>query len=1141
VSVTIAELSVLIGADITGVTTGVKEANNRLNEFGGTVQDTGRTVNASMDSAGRSVDDFSAKARRDFDDLRQKMVSTETSLQGFGRSLQTAGRSMSIGLTAPLLALGRAAIQSEAHIDGMRRGLVAVTGSAAAADAEFAHLQETAKLPGIGMQEALSGALNLQAAGLSAKEADRYLRAFGGAIAAVGGGKAQLGIVTDELARMTATGKITEQELRAIGGSVPQIRQAAKAAFGTADFAELEKSGLDAKQILGGVVEQLERMGVVGTSLQNDLDNASDSITQSLASIGEAMTPLVKQFLDGFLPALQDTVKAFRSLPQPMQQGTLATAAFAAALGPVAFGLGGMTKGFAGLLSGSNKLVGFFAETATGATGLAAALERVAVSAAGVRTALMSTTMTGGGLLAVAGAGIVGGAIGTGIDYAIQHGEGIAQAQEDAAASAEAYRKRREAIESTRPALAALIAAQDRLRGIDEKVAEGQLRISNPAYLAGLRTEIGLLREKAEVEAKTAKAPGGLAAAAMSAAAIRTASNAAVSQIEDLRKQAFLAANGNTAVNNARWEIWYGSLQKATAALKEHILAEAAAKDAAEAGASADKRAASAALSAAEAVKRHAEALKNELTARLYEATKAIALNGVETASVSLRYDIAAGKYSGAAKALAEHVAATLAQGEAAATAREKQEAFRKSIWATYTATRIARAEAVAAAQGRTLAPAEKFAIERDDPTTEAGGMALGQYQLKYNAMVDTDQAAAQGVANRKTYDEASALTDRYNKELQRLTDTLDSASMGETRLGEAARLAAKLATDEWAKATEQQRQALTDKARMADNAAGSAEQGRRQSAAQDTFEQLKAEMQARLSEIAGQSERSKYELQIRKQLKDTTPDLYESSVSDLMGDFDQAQKKDGMKVFSAMLTELTDKAAALKNQLHGVTDDSQQTKLQIKIDNDPKLQALKESDPTAYTKKVSEVMEALKGEQGLESLVTVAHTVGERMADALVGSLDALRTKGFGGFFRSVEQGFATMIRDISAQILKAQLERAITGALGSAIGGGVGKSIIAGAREGGGDVDAGRAYIVGERRAEVFVPKSSGMIYPSTGAYHVANAAAGAGGRGGQAPIIQHFTINTPDAGSFRQSQSQILADAHRQAEYERKRSGH
>jgi lambda family phage tail tape measure protein len=72
---------------------------------------------------------------------------------------------------------------------------------------------------------------------------------------------------------------------------------------------------------------------------------------------------------------------------------------------------------------------------------------------------------------------------------------------------------------------------------------------------------------------------------------------------------------------------------------------------------------------------------------------------------------------------------------------------------------------------------------------------------------------------------------------------------------------------------------------------------------------------------------------------------------------------------------------------------------------------------------------------------------------------------------------------------------------------------SIFGGGKAGGGDVSPGKAYLVGEKRPELFVPRSAGTIVPSVSS-----------GSNIQNITHQTFNIQTADADSFKKSQSQI-----------------
>ena len=85
---------------------------------------------------------------------------------------------------------------------------------------------------------------------------------------------------------------------------------------------------------------------------------------------------------------------------------------------------------------------------------------------------------------------------------------------------------------------------------------------------------------------------------------------------------------------------------------------------------------------------------------------------------------------------------------------------------------------------------------------------------------------------------------------------------------------------------------------------------------------------------------------------------------------------------------------------------------------------------------------------------------------------------------------GLSGALGDVAAQIIKIGIQRKLIGPIADALfgksdgstGGVIGGllSNIFGGREGGGNVRAGQPYIVGEKRAELFVPAQSGKIIP-------------------------------------------------------------
>ena len=105
------------------------------------------------------------------------------------------------------------------------------------------------------------------------------------------------------------------------------------------------------------------------------------------------------------------------------------------------------------------------------------------------------------------------------------------------------------------------------------------------------------------------------------------------------------------------------------------------------------------------------------------------------------------------------------------------------------------------------------------------------------------------------------------------------------------------------------------------------------------------------------------------------------------------------------------------------------------------------------------------------------------RLEDALTGLMSGTM---------SAKDAFKSMASSIIADIARMQAKRMIAGFMGGMDGGAGGSgggfgnilgSLFGGFRANGGAVSAGKAYVVGERGAEMFVPNSSGQIIPNGG----------------------------------------------------------
>jgi len=141
---------------------------------------------------------------------RSLLVATQAA-RGFSSSMGTL---IAGGVVFALGAFIKSAVEADVRMDSLRRGMVALSGSAGQAEKNIKQLRELAKLPGVTFEDALRGSINLQAAGLTAQDAAKAIKEFGNALATAGGNAEDLKSVTLALQEIVAQGTISERQIR---------------------------------------------------------------------------------------------------------------------------------------------------------------------------------------------------------------------------------------------------------------------------------------------------------------------------------------------------------------------------------------------------------------------------------------------------------------------------------------------------------------------------------------------------------------------------------------------------------------------------------------------------------------------------------------------------------------------------------------------------------------------------------------------------------------------------------------------------------------------------------------------------------------------------------------------------------------
>lgn len=286
-----------------------------------------------------SLSQLIVKISADASGFEKTINGLQKSAASMAEKFEQAGSVLTRAVSLPLGLLGGAALKSAADFEGLRRGLEAVTGSAAKAEAQFQSLKKVAELPGLGFREAVQGSINLQAAGFSANTAERALKAFGNALATVGKGRAELDGVILALSQIQSKGKVSAEEINQLAERLPQIRQALKAAFGTSNTEEIQKLGISSEQAIERIIKEFEKLPAVTGGLRNSFENLRDRAEQSLAALGGAIAPFATKAIDAIDPLigkLGELGKGFAALPDPVQKVGIGIAGLAIAAGPIA-------------------------------------------------------------------------------------------------------------------------------------------------------------------------------------------------------------------------------------------------------------------------------------------------------------------------------------------------------------------------------------------------------------------------------------------------------------------------------------------------------------------------------------------------------------------------------------------------------------------------------------------------------------------------------------------------------------------------------------------------------------------------------------------------------------------------------------
>lgn len=182
--------------------------------------------------------------------------------------------------------------------DDNRQSMLAVEGSIEGVNQRLETLRDIARSPGLGFSQVVEADVKLRSVGMSAAESGRAIQEVGNALALVGKGKADLDGVLLALTQIVSKGKISAEEINQIAERVPQIRTILNKAFGTADSEALQKLGIGVDEFVRRTLDGFAQLPRAVGGLRNSWENLGDTVSQTAATLGDAIVPELIPFME---------------------------------------------------------------------------------------------------------------------------------------------------------------------------------------------------------------------------------------------------------------------------------------------------------------------------------------------------------------------------------------------------------------------------------------------------------------------------------------------------------------------------------------------------------------------------------------------------------------------------------------------------------------------------------------------------------------------------------------------------------------------------------------------------------------------------------------------------------------------------
>jgi tape measure domain-containing protein len=302
--------------------------------------------------------DLSIRIGADLSGLNSQLGGALKGLKRFGFKAESIGRDLTTRISLPLIALGGVAVKTFAEFDRLEKGLGALSGSAQGGADAFNRLNKIVldTRTTLDLKTAALGEQRLVGAGLAAAEAERTIKQLGIAATVSGSSIDDVGGVLRQFTQIVGKGKIEQEDLNTILDRMPALGALITAEFGGSTAEAIRDTGISMEDFVSRLttaIEQNESFQNVQGGLAKSFESFANAVQVGIRPLGEAISKSLN--LEKNLQRLGDFVgrasQAFADLNPNVQKFIIFTGLAVAAVGPLAFGLGAAAKSLPLLIS----------------------------------------------------------------------------------------------------------------------------------------------------------------------------------------------------------------------------------------------------------------------------------------------------------------------------------------------------------------------------------------------------------------------------------------------------------------------------------------------------------------------------------------------------------------------------------------------------------------------------------------------------------------------------------------------------------------------------------------------------------------------------------------------------------------------